>query len=456
MEPLTAMVICHTHAAGRIDSLIRAEMAKSVGHLTPRHVVVKPNWVLHETDSRYPIGALVSDARVIAGAARAAAELFPSAQITVADCPLQRADWPLLLEQSGLSGRMRELHREFGDRIAWRDLRKEVYTYRDGQLVVVDDAPHGDPLGYVEVKLGSSSHLDEISDRADRFAIHDHDRRKTRENHRKGDHRYFVSRTFLDADLVINVPKWKTHSKSGLTGALKNLVGINGDKAYLPHFSKGAPKWGGDEYWDSGRFTYWTQNTLREFFRDRRWAYRMVRPPWLAYKAVRSAVLKGREGPPADFYVGGGSWYGNQTIWRMIYDLNMVSQRVDREGTLQPGVQRHYFCIVDGLICGEGDGPLFPRPRVVDWLVFGTDPFAIDTTLAWFMGFDPERLPLLRERARYLGVDWGRFDIDSLPVNLDGETAALPAFDIRHDFLPPPGWETHVERPHLDETARAS
>ena len=81
-------------------------------------------------------------------------QLFPSAQITVADCPLQRADWPLLLQQSGLTGPMRELHQEFGDRIAWRDLRKEVYTYRDGQLVLVEDAPHGDPLGYVEVKLG--------------------------------------------------------------------------------------------------------------------------------------------------------------------------------------------------------------------------------------------------------------------------------------------------------------
>jgi uncharacterized protein (DUF362 family) len=450
------MVTCHTHAAVRIGSLIREEMAKSVGHLAPRHVVIKPNWVLHETDPQYPINALVTDARVIAATARAAAELFPAAQITVADCPLQRADWPLLCEQSGLTVPMRELHAAFGDRISWRDLRKEVYTYREGQLVGVENAPHGDPLGYVEVKLGASSHLEEISDRADRFAIHDHDRQKTRDNHRKGDHRYFVSRSFLDADLIINVPKWKTHSKSGLTGALKNLVGINGDKAYLPHFSKGAPKWGGDEYWDRGRFTYWTQNTLRDFLRDTRWAYRIVRPPWLAYKAVRSAVLKSREGPPADFYVGGGSWYGNQTIWRMIYDLNMVLQRVDREGVLQTAPQRNYFCVVDGLICGEGDGPLFPTPRAVDWLIFGNDPFAIDTTLAWCMGFNPERLPMLHERAKYQGVNWGRFEIDSLPVTLDGVTAPLSSIGLRHDFMPPPGWKSHVERPAVQGRALAS
>jgi uncharacterized protein (DUF362 family) len=451
------MVTCHTHAAARIEGLIGTELAAAVGHLAPRHIVIKPNWVLHETDPSFPISALVTDARVIAATVRTAAQLFPGAQITVADCPLQRADWPRLCEQSGLAPLMAHLNAEFGGRLAWRDLRKEVYTYREGRLVQVDDAPHGDPLGYVEVKLGASSHLEEISDRADRFAIHDHDRDKTRDNHQSGDHRYFVSRSFLDADLIINVPKWKTHSKTGLTGALKNLVGINGDKAYLPHFSKGAPKWGGDEYWDSGRFTYWTQNTLREFVRDRRWAYRMVRPPWLAYKAVRSALLRRREGPPADFYVGGGSWYGNQTIWRMIYDLNMVLQRVDRDGVLQPDVQRHYFCIVDGLICGEGDGPLFPQPRVVDWLVFGRDPFAIDSALAWFMGFDPNRMPILRERSRYLGLDWGRFAFEELPVTLDGVTAPLPSFEIRHDFMPPPGWEAHVERPIPGEdAARAS
>lgn len=449
------VVTCHTHGARRLDELVRSELSKAAGHLAPRHVVIKPNWVLHQTDPRYPIAALVTDARVIAATVQAAAEVFPGARITVGDCPLQRADWPLLCEQSRLTPFISDLSKRFGDRVAFRDLRKEVYTYTNGVLAEVTGAPHGDPLGYVEVKLGATSHLDEISDQADRFAIHDHDRAKTRNNHRQGDHRYFVSRTFLDADLVINLPKWKTHSKSGLTGALKNLVGINGDKAYLPHFSKGAPKWGGDEYWDRGRFMYWTQNTLRDYLRDTPWAHRLVRPPWLAFKAVRSAVLGSQGGAPADFYVGGGSWHGNHTIWRMIYDLNMVLQQVDRDGVLQRDVQRAYFCIVDGLIAGEGDGPLFPQPRPLDWLVFGADPFAIDAALAWFMGFDAAQMPILERRARYLGPDWGRFSLDELPVSVDGETRPLSSWSIRHDFLPPPGWLSHIERPAVEQS-RAS
>lgn len=449
IDPVTgARVTCHTNAGAGLDSLIRSEMARTVGHLRPRHIVMKPNWVLHENDARHPIAALVTDARVIAATARAAAGLFPEARITIGDCPLQRADWPLLCEQSGLAPVIVELEKQLGGRLTFRDLRKEVYTYENGRLVETSGTPHGDPLGYREVRLGSSSHLEEISDRADRFAIHDHDRRKTRENHQRGDHRYFVSQSFLDADLVINLPKWKTHSKAGLTAALKNLVGINGDKAYLPHFSRGAPSWGGDEYWDSGRWMYWAQNALRDFFRTRWWwAYRLVRPPWVAFKKARSAWLRGHDGPPPDFYVGGGSWHGNQTIWRMIYDLNLVIQCVDAAGVLHADPQRHYFCIVDGLICGEGDGPLFPDPRELGWMVFGTDPFAVDATLAWFMGFDASRMPILAQRDRYLGPTWGDFDLETLSVSVDGRTAPLTAFPVHHHFVPPPGWVGHIERP---------
>ena len=201
---------------------------------------------------------------------------------------------------------------------------------------------------------------------------------------------------------------------------------------------------------------YWTQNTLREFLRDTRWAYQLVRPPWLAFKSIRSALRQGGGGAPPDFYVGGGSWHGNQTIWRMIYDLNLVMQHADANGVLQPDPQRAYFAIVDGLVAGEGDGPLFPRPRELDWLVCGDDPFAIDATLAWFMGFDPERLPIIARRAQYLGAAWGHFELSTLAVTVDGTTAPLASFPVRHDFAPPPGWLTHVERPAAAPEIRAS
>ena len=129
-------------------------------------------------------------------------------------------------------------------------------------------------------------------------------------------------------------------------------------------------------------------------------------------------------------------------------------QRVDRQGRLQPAPQRDYFCIVDGLVGGEGDGPLKPRPRATDLIVCGDDPFAIDVTLSWLMGFDPARIPVLSERKQFLGAGWGKFALEDLAVAVDGERGRLLDSPINFRFAPPPGWLGHVER--TDDVRRLS
>ena len=52
----------------------------------------------------------------------------------------------------------------------------------------------------------------------------------------------------MDADVFINIPKLKSHKKVGLTCALKNLVGINANKNWLPHHTEGTPDKGGDQF----------------------------------------------------------------------------------------------------------------------------------------------------------------------------------------------------------------
>lgn len=444
------MVECFSNATARLPELVLSQLEKAAGHLQPRHIVLKPNWVQHEKDPAFPIAALVTDARVIAATLTACLRLFPKAEtITVADCPLQQADWPLLCRQSGLAPLMAELTRAHPGRVAFLDLRREVFKQEQGSFMEATDAPHGDPRGYREVCLQAHSHLEPISDQAHKFAVNDYTAQTTRSNHRSGDHRYLVSQTVLDSDLFINLPKWKTHAKSAITCALKNLVGINGDKAYLPHFRRGAPKWGGDEYWDKGRWLYWAQTNLRESFQKRSlWAYKLFKPGWEVLKRLRGLETRfdNPSATPRDFYVGGGGWHGNQTIWRMIYDLNQVIQCADREGRLQPTPQRHYFCIADGLICGQGNGPLQPLPRATDWLVFGDNPFALDLALGWFMGFDPAKAPLLAHHRDYLGPDWGALDLASLAVTVDGQTTRLLDSTLNFHFVPPPSWKGHLER----------
>lgn len=442
------MVNWHSGAAARLHEVIHEEVRGLRPRRDPRRVVIKPNWVMHETDPAYPISALVTDARVIDATVRACVARFPAAErITVGDCLEQRADWPLLCRQSGLQAVIDTLEASFPGVVEFRDLRKDVYTQVGDALVRDESASHGDPAGYCEVELGGESHLEPIADQAGRFSIHDHDAAVTRNGHAPGDHRYLVSQTVLDADLIINLPKWKAHSKSGLTGALKNLVGINGDKAYLPHFRRGSPRWGGDEYSDEGRWLYWVQNNAYEMVRGTI-AHGLLRPGWRAVKAINNAIRSRDRNriAPADFYVVGGSWHGNQTLWRMIYDLNMVIQRVDRAGRLQSTPQRDYFSIVDGLTSGEGDGPLKAAPRETNVLVCGDDPFAIDTVLSWAMGFDPEKIPMLAERRQYLGVEWGQFTLDDLAVSMDGRPRRLRELDVDFRFAPPPGWLGHIER----------
>ena len=66
-----------------------------------------------------------------------------------------------------------------------------------------------------------------------------------RKHHNKQKHEYYISNYVLQADVIINMPKPKTHRKAGVTIALKNLVGINARKEYLPHHTNGSVEEGG-------------------------------------------------------------------------------------------------------------------------------------------------------------------------------------------------------------------
>lgn len=444
------MVSCFTQASGRLRHLIFEQLKTFTRDFSPRKIVIKPNWVLHETDPSFPIQALVTDARVIEATVEVCLELFPSAEsILIGDCPLQYADWPLLCRQAGLEPVIERLVKKGDGKVVVRDLRKHVFQQDNTNFLIPSAAEHGDPLGYCEIELGKRSQLESISNQADRFAVNDYSSAVTSSNHRQGSHRYLVSQSVLDADFLINLPKWKSHQKSGLTGALKNLVGINGDKAYLPHFRKGAPKWGGDEYKDENRWLYFAQTQLRERFQKRsQIAYKLLKPGWELIKSIRGIQTRFDRSSASQkkFYIAGGAWFGNDTLWRMIYDLNLVIQCADSSGRVQATPQRKFFCIVDGLIAGEGNGPLQPLPRPIDWLVCGEDPFAIDAALSWFMGFDPAKLPLIARRDEFGGIQWGGFKLDELAVNIDGHELRAIESPINFRFIPPPGWREYVER----------
>src|SRR5262245_61127708 len=200
------MTHCFTQASSRLKGLIVEQLHRFCGHLRPSNIILKPNWVLHETDPAFPICALVTNPNIIEVTVDACLELFPQAKsILVADCPLQYADWPLMCAQSGLDHTIDKFSQIAPGKVVFRDMRKSVFKKDADNFLVECLEEHGDPKGYREVELGPGSHLEAISHQSNRFAVNDYSATVTRSNHRQGSHRYLIAQSFLDADLFINL-----------------------------------------------------------------------------------------------------------------------------------------------------------------------------------------------------------------------------------------------------------
>jgi uncharacterized protein (DUF362 family) len=88
------------------------------------------------------------------------------------------------------------------------------------------------------------------------------------------------------------------------------------------------------------------------------------------------------------------------------------------------------FVIADGITAMEGNGPLNGRARALGKIVLADDPVAADATCARLMGFEPERIPHIREGTLFLG--------NSSPSLIDqaaeSPTAATNPFDVVPEF----------------------
>jgi uncharacterized protein (DUF362 family) len=88
---------------------------------------------------------------------------------------------------------------------------------------------------------------------------------------------------------------------------------------------------------------------------------------------------------------------------------------------------RRCISIVDGIVAGEGNGPMEADVKPCGVLLAGTNPFAVDLVAARLMGFDWRKLPMIRE-----GITEDQVEI----VPELGET-----FRFKAHF----GWKGHIE-----------
>ncbi len=409
-------------------------------------VVLKPNFVRDFRESSPDDGdCLITHGAVLRAVLDYAyLPLRGRGRLIIADAPQNDADFERIRQIAALDAIQRFYAEHAEIEVEVYDLRPERAEKIDGVIVGHVELP-GDPAGYVAVDLGRLSMFTEIDDLCHLLYGSEYEMDELHAHHRPGKHEYLISRTVLEADVVISVPKLKTHKKVGLTVNLKNLVGINGNKNWLPHHREGTPGQGGDQFCEDTLKRRIERATVAAFKRVFPKLGPLRRPVAGPIKAVGRRIF----GDTNRDTVRSGNWHGNDTTWRMVLDLNRILLYADASGRLHDRPVRRFFSVVDGIVAGEGNGPLDATPRACGIVLAGGNPVAVDLTCAQIAGFDPARLRMFGGALAAHEMPLAHFTADAVRVRsnrpqFDGPLAGLPGLDppLRPHF----GWRGHVER----------
>jgi uncharacterized protein (DUF362 family) len=373
-------------------------------------------------------------------------------RVIVADAPQTDACFDAIRGLLALDT-LKEHYRDRGFVFDVLDLRREEWVNRGGVIVERRKLP-GDPRGYVAFDLAESSEFAGHEGGGHYYGA-DYDEGEVNRHHTMGRREYLVSRTVIEADVVISLPKLKTHKKAGITVSLKNLVGINGDKNWLPHHTE-ASRGCGDER------PHPNVKSRMERMLVRQLRHLSLTAPWVGNWILRSAR---RAGIPVfgdtEEVIRSGNWWGNDTVWRMCLDINKLLLYGNPDGTLRPPVpenRKRHLVVVDGIIAGQGRGPLNPDPFPAGLVAFGADPASVDAACAVLMGFDPDKIPIVRQafQCRYYPIadgNWREVRVVSNQPEWNRLLSDIP-YESTFHFDPHFGWRGHVERGAATEELR--
>lgn len=407
-------------------------------------VLIKPNLVMESnhiaengTDCLYThpcVVAAVIDYVIIANAGKG--------KIIVGDAPMQECKWDVLIHESG--------YKSLIDWYKSQDIDIELIDFRELSSNVVNglhvQSVHKNAKGHV-VELGEDSEFAELN-RSDykKIRVTNYDPSILPEHHNEKVHEYYVSDYVLNADVIINMPKPKTHRKGGVTISLKNFVGINVRKEYLPHHTMGAKSEGGDEYLQAS----FIQRTRSMLYDKRNFlsAHNKFFRAHLCH--ALSGLCTGLLGARGSYYQE-GSWYGNETISKTITDLNKIVRYADKNGKMNSSPQREIFIVADMIVCGEKEGPVAPSEKKVGCVAAGFNPVCFDEMISALMGFDINKIPTLKavrhskkkfaivesEEEAYLVSNVSKYNGKTTREIKRGDSFA---------FEPTSGWRGHIEQ----------
>lgn len=412
-------------------------------------VLVKPNAVHHKNtvDTVFASITHPSILRVVIDYCIIA--LKGNGSITIADCPVMSCDFSRWMELMYISDIIKFYKEKTSIEINCLDLRKTLLKWQFGYTPnYTRKEPNLDPRGYTKVNLKEESAFSSFSeDDIKRLVGADDNNKETVELHSNGNHCYEVSNTFLECDVLISVPKLKVHKKVGITCNLKGMVGLIGNKNSIPHFRKNSPGEGGDEYPDYlpgfQKLLYRYRRCIIHAIRSKHSSlsdilYLLFDTPrrLLEYlflkRSIRNKVLLG------------GSWYGNDTAWRMGPDLMKVALYGRRDSGRLCDQPRAFFSIVDGIIGGEDDGPLCPTGNRAGLILSGFNPVAVDCVASRLINLDYKKIKMLTFSKNNKRLKW-EGNLNPVIKSNDDAINSLWDNDFSIPFKTPIGWNNHLE-----------
>lgn len=354
------------------------------------------------------------------------------------NAPLQSAEFEKILQQTGAKNVL-EFYQGRGKPVEAVDLR--LYKTRRNVLGAIDETQNMCDDTGVLIDLGLDSLLSELPRTEDyNFRVAEYNPDRLKLFHNNGHHIYIINPKIFDADVVFSIPKLKVHQKVGVTLSLKGSVGVVGHKDSLAHHRFGSPSIGGDEY---PNYSYRALLHKISTFHD--YVYRSI--PGTKIGRILRILDKNlhrilRYFVPIRF----GAWWGNDTCWRMALDLARIIAYANQSG-MESRIQRKHIVLIDGIVGGEGNGPLRPQAVQSGVFVFADNPVVADQAASMLMGFDASKIPLVWKAKQLEKYPLLSESIDTIAGVYNGQPIMLRdlVYKSHYEYKAPIGWLGHIE-----------
>lgn len=415
-------------------------------------ILIKPNFVFDYQKSPFSVITHPSLIRFIIDYAFIAAG--KRGEIIIADAPQTNANIDKILKITYIDKLIKFLI-EKEVPVKFIDLRSEKVEILSG-IGLNRKKLKGDPLGNRIIDLMKSSllfKLEKINKK--NFYGADYNRRYTNYYHNLHRNLYCIANTVLQSDVVISIPKLKTHKKTGVTLNLKNFIGINVHKNFLPHYRIGSPNQQGDAFPNMNSFLN-SLRFLRYLFRDLFLSKYDSKIGIFFYKLMG---LRGKielltikyffpDFGHQYFHLYDGNWHGNDTIWRTVLDLITILSYCDIKGNIRHKTQRRFFSVIDGIIAGDKNGPLEPNYKKAGVIIVGKDFLTTDLVSIKIMGLNYKKIPLVKNALnlkKYSLLKENELnDVFIISNNHRFNRIKYKDLNLNLNFKPPIGWSNIV------------